>query len=102
MALEPNPDFALPFCGDTAGLLFAVSGPEMETVSIAHVLANTPAAAAGIRTGDIVVQVNGQDAQHLGLEGLRTLFSVTGTYHLEFRRQDQSVEVELSSNKQLY
>jgi C-terminal processing protease CtpA/Prc len=66
------------------------------------VLANTPAAAADIRTGDIVVQVNGQSAPQLGLEGLRTLFSVAGTYRLKLERQNQSVEVELTSSRQLY
>lgn len=54
-------------------------------------LENTPAAEAGIREGDIVVQVDGRDARELSLDELRALFVQDGsTRTLLLRRGDET------------
>lgn len=102
MILEPQTDPATPFSADASGLLLQAGGSDLRIVSIRHVLANTPAAAAGFREADTILSLNGQDAQNLGLEGIRILFCQTGVYHLQLRRRQQNLEMDMSVKKGIY
>ena len=61
MFLTPNRRFEEPFEGDMSGLVFD-TGPEGR-VTIAQVLVGSPAEAAGISPGDVLVAVDGQKAE---------------------------------------
>jgi C-terminal processing protease CtpA/Prc len=74
----------------------------MKIVSIRHVLAETPAAAAGIREGDRIVSVNGAKAQGLGVEEIQNLLCHSGTYSFQLSRSQQKLEITINTNKSLY
>lgn len=44
---------------DKSGMAIIASGPYLKQLSIAHVLEGTPAAAAGLRAGDVILKLNG-------------------------------------------
>lgn len=98
MILEPNAEFAAPFCADTSGLIFSASGSDFKTVSVLHVIPNTPAAGAGIQEGDVLLGVDGVSADSLGLERIRVLFERAGDYHLQIRRGSNDVSVRLTTH----
>ena len=102
MILEPAPNFASPWEADTAGAIFRATDSSLKTISVAHVLDNTPAASAGLKQGDILSSANQQEASSLGVEGLRRLFNAPGKYHLEIQRGQKPFEVDLTTNVALY
>jgi hypothetical protein len=102
MFLDPDAEFTAPFQTDTSGLVIESQGPGMNIVSIRHVLAETPAAAAGIREGDRIVSVNGAKAQGLGVEEIQNLLCHSGTYSFQLSRSQQKLEITINTNKSLY
>jgi len=59
MILEKTASFGEPFESDMSGLALVTSGPRFEVVSIARIVAGTPAEQAGLRAGDRVLEVDG-------------------------------------------
>lgn len=57
LTLAPNAAIGAPFPGPRAGFLWRDTGQELR---VAEVLAGGPAAAAGLRVGDVLQQVDGQ------------------------------------------
>src|SRR5271165_1767220 len=102
MILEPIAKFAEPWAADTSGLILRAEGPDLKTISVSHVLSNTPAATAGMKVGDIIVKVDGQEASLLGLEGLRQLFTVPGSHRSQVRRGQQTLDFEVAMPAPIY
>jgi hypothetical protein len=102
MMLDPIGNVSAPFPTDTSGLVIGSQGPELKIVSIRHVLADTPAAAAGVRDGDTIISINGTESQALGVEGIRNLLCNAGTYRLQLRRGQQELDITMNTSKQLY
>ena len=102
MILEPAPNFASPWEADTAGAIFRATDSSLKTISVAHVLDNTPAVAAGLKEGDIISSVNHQNASSLGVDGVRRLFSSSGKYHLEIQRGQKMLELDITTTAPLY
>jgi len=100
--LEPTSSFSSTWRVDTSGLILRASGAHLTTISVLHVLGNTPAAAAGIKEGDIIMSVDGQDSSRLGLEGMRRLFANSGDYHLQLRSGQQNREIHLRTVAPLF
>jgi hypothetical protein len=59
MSLTPNRLYGAPFKADTSGLRLVAEGPSWRKIRVEAVAAASPAAVAGIRTGDIVEKING-------------------------------------------
>lgn len=97
MILEPNAEFAAPFRADTSGLIFSASGSDFRTISILHVIPNTPGAGAGIQERDVLLSVDGASADSLGLERIRLLFERAGDFHLQIRRGSSDISVRLTT-----
>jgi hypothetical protein len=102
MILEPAPNFADSWEADTVGAIFRATDSSLKTICVAHVLDNTPAAAAGLKKGDIISSVNHRDASSLGVDGVRGLFSSPGKYHLEIQRAEKMLEVDITTTGPLY
>lgn len=102
MILEPNEKFQEPFLADTTGLVLEAQQPDFKTIDVEHVLANSPAAAAGLRPHDVLLQINGRDAGALGLEAIRSLFCKPASYHVTLMRDTQQIQLELHAPKPLY
>jgi hypothetical protein len=97
MILEPGSDFSESWATDTSGLLLRAGGADLKTISVLHVLTNTPAAAAGIKEGDVILSVDHQETLDLSLEGIRRLFTSPGNHHLLVRRGQRALEVDITS-----
>ncbi|HEX8811619.1 MAG TPA: aspartyl protease family protein [Terracidiphilus sp.] len=100
--LEPASNFAEPWESDTSGAIFRATDSSLRTISVAHVLDNTPAAAGGLKGGDIISSVNEQKASSLGVDGLRRLFYSPGKYHLEIQRGQKTLEADITTTSPLY
>ena len=98
--LEPASNFAEPWESDTSGAIFRATS--LQTISVAHVLENTPAAAGGLKEGDLVSSANGLKASSLGVDGFRRLFYSPGKYHLEIQRGQKTLEVDMTTTAPLY
>ena len=65
--------------------------PRMDYPIINDVLPDTPAAAAGLRSGDVILAVNGEDARRAGV-----LYPLVGApYAMRIKRGDGEREVSL-------
>ena len=84
LLLAKSSEFDTPFSYDRSGLfLIDVNG----AFTVISVLAGTPAAAAGLAKGDVVLTINGTPAASTSLAGVRTLLSgpAGGVIHLHIR-----------------
>ena len=97
MILEPGSDFSEPWAADTSGLLLRAGGADLKTISVLHVLTNTPAAAASIKEGDHILSVDHEETLDLSLEGIRRLFTSPGNHHLLVRRGQQVLDVDFTT-----
>ena len=76
--LEPNKDFADPFRFDMSGLNLSSISPSFKVVQVSSVTAGSPAAAAGLREGDVIVSIDGKPAAGLELEAIRMALKEEG------------------------
>lgn len=96
MILEPNKDFTVPFRFDMSGLNLSSTSPEFKTVQVSGVTTGSPAAAAGILEGDVILSIDGKPATGLGLEAIRQGFKEEGaTRTLTLSRDGKTRDVRL-------
>ena len=95
LILEPNNDFAAPFASNAAGLLLIADGSDLKTIRVHHVISGTPAEAAGIQQGDLLLTIDGQIAGELGLENIRLQFQHAGSYQLQVQRGQRSLTLNI-------
>lgn len=79
--LEPNLSLYEPVLADRTGMMYLAKGDRFDTVEVIYVHDRSPAARAGIRSGDELVTINGMEASRItvpkiwrgfrGDEGLR-------------------------------
>jgi hypothetical protein len=69
--LEPNARIAERFAYDMGGMGLRARGAAYDTLEVAWLVPNGPAAEAGLQAGDVIHTVDGVPAGSLGLEGLR-------------------------------
>jgi PDZ domain/Aspartyl protease len=80
LILEPHPRGASPdpYDYDLSGLWLQATGTDFKTYRIETVYPNTPAAKAGMQSGDILKEINGQSTQKLNLPQIRQQLSQSG------------------------
>ena len=76
--LEPNAHFAEPYEYDMSGLLLAGVGEPPDTFRVHRVVADSPAAEAGLQEGDVVAAVDGRPAREYTLEQVRLALKERG------------------------
>ncbi len=92
--LEPNRYFSEGFEHDMSGMLLVVEGTGFR---INQVMGNSPASAAGVHKGDILITVNGKRSPTLTLEQLRRMFLRDGrSYWLGVKRGDRIIQTKIS------
>ena len=64
--------------GNYQGLGISVTAPDASGSVIAEVYSGSPAAEAGLRAGDVIVNVNGTDVAGMTLDAMLALFSTDG------------------------
>ncbi len=97
MLLEPGEAAAEPFVFSTSGLRIEPWLSDDGSVGVDEVYADSPAARAGLSTGDRVVAVNSQPISELGIDATKDLLQQPpGTrVALQVRRASELREVEL-------
>ena len=95
--LEPNQAFAEPFEFDHAGWILISPPPSFNTLSVAMVLAGSPAAAAGVQDGDRIVSIAGSASVSFTLDTARTYFERhLGPTHIVLLRGGKQVPVTIT------
>lgn len=74
MYLKKNYQYKRGFEHNRSGIDLIADGESLRTFKVFHVTANSPAAIAGIKEGDIIVAVDGKGAGQMELEELHGLF----------------------------
>jgi hypothetical protein len=96
MYLQPNARLGEPFRRALAGMGIFALPPDFRTFRLPHVTEGSPAAAAGLREGDLIEAVDGRPAREMTLQALRDLFRMPGAaYTLTIRRGGQTLDVRL-------
>ena len=100
MILEPNKNFADAFDFDMSGLGLLSDSPQFKLVKINRIMESSPAAEAGLKIDDLVLEVDGRTASDLTLNKLREMFKKEGKlYHLKIRRGDETLRVQLKTRR---
>ncbi|HXW56164.1 MAG TPA: PDZ domain-containing protein [Candidatus Cybelea sp.] len=99
---EPNTHFGDYDEEDKSGMAVVAKGPNLKTFEIVHVVPGTPAAQAGIHTGDIIEGINNEAAADMTLASVRDLFRQVGyKYQIVIERGEQSKTVTIETRRLL-
>jgi hypothetical protein len=93
---EPTPALQVPAEYDASGLYLVAEDDALRRPRVRHVIAQSPAAAAGVRAGDELVSIDGRPAAELELGAIRALLRRPGeTRRLVLRRDGATIDVLL-------
>jgi hypothetical protein len=91
-----TPATRTPYDLDMSGMFLVARGDDFRTFQVQSVVEGGPAAKAGIRKGDTLIEMDGKPAARLTLEQIRTTFTDAGaTRLLTLRRGDEQLRVKL-------
>jgi hypothetical protein len=97
LILEKNSSFNEPYTYDSSGLFLVAEGSNFELPKVLRVIENTPATTAGLREGDIILQIDHQPAKKLTLDQIRQLFKQDGqTYLLTIERNGKTSNLTIT------
>jgi Aspartyl protease/PDZ domain len=98
MILEPNTRFGEPFDYDMSGLQLVSESPTFDVVRVRRVLADSPAAEAGIRPSDEIVSFGGRPSKEIRLADLREMLRQPGKqYPILLKRGGATLAVDLKT-----
>jgi hypothetical protein len=100
MILEPNKDFGDRFEFDMSGLGLVTDSPHFKLIKINRVMEASPAAEAGLKAEDVILEVEGRAASEYTLHTLREMFKKEGKqYGLKIRRGEETLQVRLKTRR---
>jgi len=100
--LEPNSFFNEAFVYDASGLRLRAASPSFSPPTVAGVREASPAQAAGIVRGDVILKLNGRDTAYLSLETIREMIGAPAQSHqLTLLRDGKVIEVVLKTREML-
>jgi len=95
LLLKPQGNYLQPFSADQSGLQLRLE-PATGELAVHAVVKDSPAADAGLRSGDVIVAVGHVRSSEIGLAEVRRMFEASsGKYNLTVRRGDKTLEVPL-------
>ena len=102
MRLEPNDSLRDPFESDMSGLILAAEGADFKTPRVSRVRSDSPAAAAGLREGDVLLAIDDQPAAMFTLFQLKQTFKQDGReVLLRVRRGEEQLQVRLRLERRI-
>jgi hypothetical protein len=100
MILEPNKHFADPFDIDMSGVALITESPQFKLIKVQRIIEGSPAAEAGLKPEDVILEVDGRDASAFTLHTLREMFKQEGRpYRLKIRRNDETLQVQFKTRR---
>lgn len=98
--LEPNLQFNHSVDEDMSGLSLIAQGSNLRTFEVVRVQPGSPAADAGIQSGDVIAAIDDEPAADLTLSAIRDLFRQIGhEYKLLIDRKGQSLTVSIKMHR---
>ncbi len=83
-----------------SGLDLVARGQGFDTIQVQRVYENTPASEAGLRAGDILLEIDGATTGELGLEQVKQLFKLDGLeYTLSLQRDGRPLQLKLNTRR---
>lgn len=96
MVLEPNGRFNESFEEDMSGLVLDAAGPKSRALKVVYVINDSPAARAGLRTGDWLTAIDGKPVSAYTLEQVYRLFKRAGQeYTLSVKRDRRASKARI-------
>src|SRR5581483_669204 len=99
--LEPNSRFSEATEYDMSGLAFIAKGANYHEFIINDVRENTPASAANLRDGDVLISMDGKPATSYTLDQLHDIFRHEGQNSLSVRRGAETINVKLTLKREI-
>lgn len=100
MILEPNKSFAAAFDIDMSGLLLLTDSPQFKLIKVHRVIEGSPAAEAGIKAGDMILEVNGRAVSQLTLNTIREMLKKEGQqFNLKIQRGDETLQTQFKTRR---
>ena len=98
--LEPNKHLVEPVETDMSGFELVAEGQGLKTLTINEVLANSPAAEAGLQEEDELIAIDGRPVTEFSLEQIRQMLKQEGKeYVLKLKRGSQALQVKLKTRR---
>lgn len=92
---EKNASFSEPDNEGINGVAFQAMPPDFHPIKVSEVWDGLPAAEAGVKTGDVLLELNGKPAENCTLEDIRTATRAAGkTVKLKLKRGEGTVNAE--------
>jgi hypothetical protein len=100
LILEPNAHYAEPVEYDMSGLSLRAYGNNLRTFRVYQVLADSPAAEAGLRVGDVLAAIDGVAAARFTLDEIYQMLKQQGReYKLSFKRGGGTLSVKIKMRR---
>lgn len=97
LILEPNKSFGKIFSADMSGLTLIAIPPAFSRFEVAQVARKSPAAAAGVSIGDMIVKIDDRAASDYTLDEIRALLRQDGISHkLTLLHSGKTIDVTLA------
>lgn len=102
MILEPSRSISDPQEYDMSGMLLIAEGTDFKIFKVRQIIENSPATAAGLQEGDIILAIDGKPASNLTLEQVRQMFKQTSrSYRLTIERDKQKLQTGIKLRRLL-
>jgi hypothetical protein len=100
MILEPNKSFGDRFEFDMSGLGLVTDSPQFKIIKINRVIESSPAAEAGLKAEDEILEVDGRAASEYTLHTLREMFKKEGKqYRLKVKRGEETLQAQFKTRR---
>lgn len=94
---KPNSNFKKPYTYNVAGIEIIQYSPLIPVIEVMDVWANSPAAHAGVKRDDQIIEINGNRAFQMSIGEIRRIFETPSkrTLNLTLKREKEEIMVKI-------